>query len=98
MTAITVTVTAAHIARGTREDSGKCPVALAIRDAIPGCGAVAVDASDIGIRPEPGNRWVHFAAPASVAGFVWDFDDDGPEAVGPFTFTLDPDRPDGEPS
>ena len=49
----TISVTAEHIARGYPGDCRDCPVALAIKDAIPGLALVLVFPGTIDIRPRP---------------------------------------------
>ena len=95
MTAVTVAVTAAHISQGTPSDGRSCPVALAIRDAIPGLAFVSVGPACIVIAAADAPS-IALDAPPSVGTFVIAFDCGDP--APPFTFTLDPDRPDGEPS
>lgn len=51
--AITVTVTAEHIAEGIREDCEKCPVALAIRDAFPELAYVTDEDGEITVELGP---------------------------------------------
>jgi hypothetical protein len=81
----TISVTAAHIARGVRDDCENCPVALAIRDAIPDVKLVAVD----GNRATFAGRydWIDIELPLAVGEFIGNFDDGG--TVGPFSFDLD---------
>ena len=77
----TINITAEHIAKGFARDSGRCPVALAIRDAFPKAGNIAVT----GLYIHMGLR--EHELPAEVQHFTWDFDAGRP--VEPFTFELD---------
>ena len=43
----TIVVTTEHIANGEPENSERCPIALAIRDALPDAGPVAVDGDQV---------------------------------------------------
>ena len=86
MTAITVT--AQHIAAGVREDCENCPIALAILEAFPGVGYVAVGPGTCTIAPADGPTGAtDVDLPESALNFIWDFDDGGHPK--PFTFTLD---------
>jgi len=82
----TITVTAQHIARGERYSWVCCPVALAIRDALPDVSVVRVRGGGrltLGDTP----RLVTLALPGAAVNFIRDFDD-GPGGE-PFTFDLD---------
>jgi hypothetical protein len=83
----TINVTAEHIAKGQPSMCADCPVALAIKDALPGLWSVLVGPK-IGIVPTRTSRattWL--ALPPDVQDFIWDFDDSG--RGEPFTFELD---------
>jgi hypothetical protein len=93
MTAVTVHVTAGHITRGMPGEAEQCPVALAIRDAIPGLTWVSVGTSEITLAAADAPD-ITIAAPVPVMDFVTTFDHCGDGE--PFTFTLYPDHPDGD--
>ena len=83
----TISVRAKHIAKGKRQDCERCPIALAILDAIPGIDGIAVGPDEIAISS--GELRLPFSAPDEVLNFVWAFDQDGADAVAPFSFDLD---------
>ena len=82
-----VSVTAAHIAAGERENCEGCPVVLAIRDAYPGLAYVAAGPEEITIQPGLQEPEIRLDVSREVQEFIWDFDDGG--EPGPFTFELD---------
>ena len=81
----TINVTAEHIAKGKRRDCQSCPVALAIRDALPDVGVVKVGSEGLVLGNIP--HLVELDLPKAVADFIWYFDDSG--LVKPFAFELD---------
>lgn len=85
MRTVEITVTAEHIAAGKQCDCVKCPVALAIKDALhPLSIDVQSDLINFGL---PGGRYSPVHPPEEVSYFVDEFDDGLP--VEPFTFTLE---------
>ena len=101
-TQITVSITQDHINRGLRGHCGRCPVALAIKDAVRGQakrfrGKVEVFNSRANIRSYDGERTAlagRWVMPLDVGDFIYDFDIGGRgPRVRPFTFTLDLDFP-----
>jgi hypothetical protein len=85
MTAINVT--AEHIAKGQPGECAHCPVALAIRDALPDLAGAVVGPSEIGIQAELDGPWTDLDTPGDVTLFILLFDT-GDHAL-PFTFDLD---------
>ena len=85
MTAISVT--AGHIAKGKRRDCERCPVALAIRDALPDLIYARVGPVNIGLQREADEDLTYFAFPPEVLDFVRDYD--GRRGSRPFSFELD---------
>jgi hypothetical protein len=83
----TINVTAEHIAKGEPGECAHCPVALAIRDALPDIAGVAVGPAEIGIQPAPGEPWTELAPPRDVVLFILLFDTGDP--AQPITFDLD---------
>ncbi len=83
MTAISVT--AEHIAKGEPENRERCPVALAIMDALPNATAIEVTGTLLSISH--GEQFFTTRLPPKASEFVRDFDDSEP--VQPFTFDLD---------
>jgi len=81
-----INVTAEHIANGVRGSGWGCAVALAIKDAFPGCEDVNVSEAAACICYEDVEpAWVDL--PASAADFIEAFDNEWD--VEPFTFTVD---------
>ena len=85
MTAINVT--AEHIARGQRRDCEYCPVALAIRDALPDLIYARVGPGNIGLQRNAGECFIHLEIPPDVVDFIRDYD--ARAIPDPFTFELD---------
>jgi hypothetical protein len=83
-TTVTVTVTAEHIAAGVEFDCVRCPVALAMQEALPDAD-LANYAS--GFKVFRGSRATEILFPDAVTRFVVAFD--AGEPVEPFTFTVD---------
>ena len=83
MTAINVT--AQHIAKGKRHSWVCCPVALAIRDALPDVSVVRVHHEHLTLGDI--FRLVTLALPGAAVNFIRDFD--GGPGGEPFTFDLD---------
>jgi hypothetical protein len=90
MTEVTVAVTQDHISRGTPSDCGRCPVALALLDAMPGAYLAEVCWAGPDAR-----AWATVWLPrgtltgwlGEAAGpFIHDYDFGDP--VEPFTFTM----------
>jgi len=81
----TVSVTAAHIAEGLRDSCELCPVALAIREALPHAGAIYVDSRHVTFGRR--GHWTEVDLPDAVTSFIEAFD----RGTGgwPFTFELD---------
>lgn len=83
-----INVTQDHIDRGVASDCEKCPVALAVFEAVPGC--VYADVSDAGVMCHQENketgaiRVLKIRTPYSVFSFYSAFDS-GRE-VSPFSF------------
>jgi len=84
-----IDVTRDDIRKGRRVQVGLCPVALAVKRAVPEAEAVWVSGEDITVR-WPRHRWTTVRAPRVVAKFVptydlyphcWPF-------VRPFSFDL----------
>lgn len=75
-----ITVTQEDIEKGRRGDYGACPIALAIKRAIPDGGFISVDDEEILVGH---NR---FESIEAVWSFVYSFD--AGDAVEPFEFTL----------
>lgn len=84
MRTVQISVTADHITRGARCDSVRCPVALAIKDALHLSVDVQEDLINFGI---PTGMFSPVATPQEAGHFVDEFDDGLP--VQPFTFTLE---------
>ncbi len=85
-----VTVTAGHLAAGTRQDPERCPIALALHDAFPAASYIAVNGEAITLNTctdDPFMWDVEITPPPEVAAFVDDFDAWRP--VQPFKFELD---------
>lgn len=81
---LTIRVTQNHIDKGRPEDCGRCPVALAVLDALPDVRRVYVDGDIISVRYA---RKDHvYWCPIEVANFVSDFDSGDP--VSPMTATV----------
>jgi len=81
----TITVTAEHIARGVADSCDHCPVALAIREALPHGPGLWVDSAHVTVG-KPGH-WTEVDLPDTVTHFIEAFD--GGDPVRPFTFDLD---------
>ena len=79
-----VRVTSEHIKHGEPDDCGKCPVALALLDAIPYATDVAVDHDELTVWV-PGHMWQASTPPAAQL-FIAEFDNFEP--VAPFDFTV----------
>lgn len=86
MTAINVT--AQHIAKGERDSCRFCPVAHAIREALPDIELVAVDSAFASLgHPDAWPACREIALPEAATRFIEAFD--GGDPVRPFTFDLD---------
>ena len=83
----TISVTREHIAKGKRRDCERCPVALAIRDALPDLIYTRVGPINIALQRDAGEYLTYFAFPPEVLDFVRDYD--GRRGSKPFTFELD---------
>jgi hypothetical protein len=83
----TINVTAEHIARGEPENCERCPVALAIMDALPGAGVPEVGPSQVTFRVAD-DKWADIDLPQAAGDFIETFDG-GTADVEPFTFDLD---------
>jgi hypothetical protein len=81
----TITVTAEHIAKGVPESCRHCPVALAIKDALPGIELIAVDDTRVHLGGAACD--VKIDLPPAAQHFIEAFDCDDP--VEPFSFTVD---------
>ncbi len=93
MSLAAITVTAEHIARGQLRDCSKCPVALALHDAIPHVSDIEVEADHVTFRL--GCRTEAYLLPPEARDFIEAFDNQEAE-YGPFTFEMwapDPDEP-----
>lgn len=80
----TVSVTAAHIAKGVRGSCSHCPIALALADAFPDANVYANGAT-FDIFPWVGDE-IRLELPAEAEEFLLRFDDDG--FGEPFTFNV----------
>lgn len=79
-----LTVTEQHIAHGVREDCARCPIALALRDAVPGgVGAVVVDGA---LQITHDGVWWSANHTATTVAFIRAFDDG--DLVEPFEMDL----------
>jgi hypothetical protein len=81
-----IAVTADHIARGIPKDPRTCPVALAIRSALPSMKYISVVFSTAFLLRDSMREYEAFL-PEEVVIFVDDFDNGLP--VFPFEFELD---------
>ena len=80
-----IQVTQAHIDAGKRKRCTKCPVALAVREAL-GIRLVKVGFESIFLgRP----HMTHVRFPHEIEGFMLAFDDNWSHGVTPFAFDLD---------
>ena len=86
MTTIVV-VTTEHIERGEPENCERCPVALAIMDALPAAGVPEVGPSQISFRVSD-YQWADIGLPPEAIDFIETFDG-GTDDVEPFSFELD---------
>jgi hypothetical protein len=86
MTTIVV-VTTEHIERGEPENCERCPVALAIMDALPAAGVPSVGPSEVAFRVAD-DMWTDVHLPPEVSDFIESFDG-GATDIGPFSFDLD---------
>lgn len=89
MPALTVTVTAADIARGERNDDALCPIARAIRHRVGSRSRISVTNETAYVRlcgHDTGHRYL---LPPIAAQFIKVFDHGGD--VLPITFVLDGD-------
>jgi hypothetical protein len=82
----TISVNADHIARGIRQDSEHCPVALAVRGLFSNFAYVSVDADLIVVQRGDGSPEIIFDSPREVQEFTYAYD--GGVDVEPFTFEL----------
>ena len=90
MTAVTVRVTEEHIAAGIQEDCTRCPVALAIRDAVPGYFSVMVFNEEVRLAKyaaRGGMLSTRVATPVGVKDWIYAFD--RRLVVAPITFELE---------
>ena len=88
MTNIKVDLEQKHIDHGTACNSGSCPAALAITEALPGVHAVKVESWTIYLYRTSGHTFgMAVDTPDSVTNFIKDFDRGRP--VKPFSFNLD---------
>jgi hypothetical protein len=76
---MTINVTQSDIQKGSRNNCVMCPIALAIRRAIPG-SAVLVGGKRVDINGK------NYDLPESARKFIYQFDND--TQVIPFSFTL----------
>ena len=88
LTEVTVTVTQEHIDRGTPKVCARCPIALALLDAVPDTGAVSVMADTASFFTDDG-VWFQFDLPGEAIEFIERFDETGRDSVSPFTFTAE---------
>lgn len=84
---VTVSVTQEHIDHGERMRCNRCPVALAIMDAIPDVSNANVDTLGWAALHYGGSHFAGMALPPEVTDFVLAFDARRP--VSPFTFTAE---------
>lgn len=84
---ITINVTEKHIINGLRSDGGKCPIALAFIDTIPGISDIEVDSSSIEYTKDK-DRWQFFTDREELELFVESFDNHLP--VHPIILTGEP--------
>ena len=82
----TINVTTRHIAKGEPGECAHCPVALAIRDALPDIANVVVGPEEIGIQLAADGPWAELDSPRDVVMFIMLFDTNG--QAPPFTFEL----------
>lgn len=78
-----VEVTKEDIRQGVRHEPTMCPVAVAAGRAM----NKPMVASSYMIRSLDGEHW--FFTPPEASRFIYLFDERGPEAVSPLTFTLE---------
>jgi hypothetical protein len=71
---IKVDVTREHIEVGLKKDCGSCPVALAIRSAIPNCAYVSVDPNRATVLPVAGKPLRRIPLPRTARDFISAFD------------------------
>lgn len=87
-TKITITVTAEHIARGSRCQADYCPIALAVQDAMPGAGQADVypgESAPATARVWTGpSSWIELRLGDDALTFMRHFDDG--TGVAPATF------------
>jgi hypothetical protein len=83
-----IRVTAGHITRGVPQNCGRCPIALAIRDAW-GLSTVEVIADINELIVYPGGLFFRTETPSDVAAFMNAYDNDGPDYVAPFEFAVE---------
>jgi len=82
-----VEVTAEDIATGEPSDYSQCPIALALKRAVPGCDPYVSTV----LLSLNGRHGIQAFIPTCVSMFIMDFDDGDP--VDPFAFDLE--IPDG---
>lgn len=80
-----INVTAEHIAKGVRDSCSHCPVALAIREALPHGPGLWVDSAHVTVGKS--GHWTEVGLPDAVTRFIEAFDQGDP--VQPFAFELD---------
>jgi hypothetical protein len=86
MKTLTVNVTSGHIARGNRQHARRCPVAIAIREALPAWSLFR----KLTVSVAPCTARAGFQVgrlPRPAQNFISNFD--ARFSVEPFTFTLD---------
>ena len=93
MSAVTVSVTAEHIANGDAGSGWGCAIALALEEAFPGTEDVSVGDAMASLYREDegeGEHFIHLDLPYDARLFIGAFD--AGETVEPFTFTVDADE------
>ena len=81
-----IKVTQKNIDKGYRGSCDTCPLALALKEAIPTARLVSVGTESIGFTREGQSRWKIIKLPPQARFFVDDFDAGKP--VKPFEFDL----------
>jgi hypothetical protein len=88
MRTVEISVTADHIARGEQRNCERCPIALALLEAVPYAPLIEVNAGHADIHHLGAeHEGMPCMLPDEALDFIQGFDE-GADWVGPFTFTL----------
>lgn len=82
----TINVTAEHIAQGVQAECTRCPIALAIGEALPDATYVSVNLRAIELTDGPHEVYLQDPLPIRARAFIREFDNGWP--VRPFSFEL----------